>query len=103
MSTYAAKVVLKNVTGVGTSKFAKKDHLASSISNTDELDIDKLKNVQSNLSNLKSKVDKLDVHKLVRVPVDLGKLSCVIKMMLKKMYIMLKLKKLKIKYLKLLT
>ena len=73
MSTYAAKVDLKNVTGVGTSKFAKKDHLASSISNTDELDIDKLKNVQSNLSNLKSKVDKLDVHKLVPVAVDLSK------------------------------
>ena len=37
----------------------------------DKLGIDKLKNVRSNLSNLKSKVDKLDVDKLAHVPVDL--------------------------------
>ena len=73
LSTYAAKVDLKNVIGVDTSKFAKKDHLASSKSNIDELDIDKLKNVKTNSSNLKSKVHKLDVHKLVPVAVDLSK------------------------------
>ena len=33
----------------------------------------------SNLSNLKSKIDKLDVDKLVPVPVDLSKLSDVVK------------------------
>ena len=38
-----------------------------------------MKNIQSNLSNVKSKVDKLDVDKLVPVPVDLSKLSDVIK------------------------
>ena len=38
-----------------------------------------MKNVPSNLSNLKSKVDKLDVDKLVLVPVDLSKLSDVVK------------------------
>ena len=38
-----------------------------------------MKNVTSNLSNLKSKVDKLDVDKLVLVPVDLSKLSDVVK------------------------
>ena len=32
-----------------------------------------------NLSNLKSKVDKLDVGKLVHIPVDLTKLSYVVK------------------------
>ena len=48
-------------------------------SNVDKLDIDKLKNVPTNLSNLKSKVDKLDVDKLVPVPVDLSKLSNVVK------------------------
>ena len=37
------------------------------------------KNVPSNLSNLKSKLDKLDVHKLVPIPVDLSKLSDVVK------------------------
>ena len=37
--------------------------------------MDKLKNVPTNLSNLKSKVDILDVDKLLLVPVDLSKLS----------------------------
>ena len=41
------------------------------------LDIDKLKNVLTNLSNLKNKVDKLDIDKLVAVTVDLSKLSFV--------------------------
>ena len=45
----------------------------------DKLDIDQLKNVLTNLSNLKSKVDKLDVDKLVPVSVDLSKLSDVAK------------------------
>ena len=40
-----------------------------------KLDIDKLKNLPSNLSSSKSKVDKLNVDKLVHVPVDLSKLS----------------------------
>ena len=38
-----------------------------------------MKNVPSNLSNSKSKVDQLDVHKLVPFPVDLSKLSDVVK------------------------
>ena len=45
----------------------------------DKLDTDKLKDVPSNLNNLKSKVDKLDVDKLVPAPVDLSKLSDVVK------------------------
>ena len=49
-----------------------------------KLDIDKLRNVFTNLSNLKSKVDKLDVDKFVPVPVDLSKLSNVVKMILLK-------------------
>ena len=53
----------------------------------------------TNLNNLKGKVDKLDVHKLVLIPVDLSKLSDAVKiMLLKKMYIMLRSKSLKIKY-----
>ena len=39
------------------------------------MDIDKLKNVPSNLNNLKSKVDKLDIDKLLPVHVDFSKLS----------------------------
>ena len=38
-----------------------------------------MKNVPTNLSNLKSKLDKLDVDKLVPAPVDLSKLSDVVK------------------------
>ena len=38
-----------------------------------------MKTLSTNLSNLKSKVDKLDVDKLVPVPVDLSKLSDVVK------------------------
>ena len=57
MSNYATKADWKNATGVDTSKFAKKVDLGSLKSNLDKLDIDKLKNVPSNLSNLKSKLD----------------------------------------------
>ena len=38
-----------------------------------------MKNVPTNLSNLKNKVDKLDADKLVPVPVDLSKLRDVVK------------------------
>ena len=43
------------------------------------MDINKLKNLPTNLNNLKSKVDKLDVDKLVPVPVDFRKLNDVVK------------------------
>ena len=56
----------------------KKVDLANLRSNVDKLDVDKLKNVASNLSNLKSKVDKLDVDKLGPALVDLSKLSDVV-------------------------
>ena len=74
------KADLKNATPVAKfAKFAKKIDLPNLKCNVDKLDIDKLKNVATNLSNLKSKVDKLDVDKLVPVPVDLSKLSYVVK------------------------
>ena len=63
---------LENATVVDTSKFAKKVDLAHLKSNEDKLDIDKFKNVATNLSNLKSKVDNLDFDKLIPVPVDLS-------------------------------
>ena len=44
-----------------------------------DIDIDKFKNVPTNLSNLKSKIDKLDVDKLVTVPVELSEPSDVVK------------------------
>ena len=52
-----------------------------------------MKNVATNFSDLKSKVDELDADKLIPVPVDLNTVSDV----LKKTYIMLRSKILKIK------
>ena len=57
LSNYATKTDLKNVTHVDTSSFALKTNLAS----------------------LKTEVDKLDIEKLVPLPVDLSKLSDVVK------------------------
>ena len=62
LSNYAAKTDLKNVTHVDTSSFALKTNLAS----------------------LKTEVDKLDIDKLAPVPVDLSKLSDVVKNVVKK-------------------
>ena len=59
LSNYATKADLKNATGVDTSKSAKMVYLSNLKSDIDKLDTDKLKNVPSNLSNLKSKEDKV--------------------------------------------
>ena len=89
LSNYATKADLKTAAGFNTSDFAKKTDLANLKSDVDKLDIDKLRNIQSNLGNLKSKVDKLDIDKLVRVPVDVSKLSDVVKtILLKRLNIM---------------
>ena len=79
MSSHAAKRGLKNEAGIDLSSFAKKVDLANLNSYVDKLDIDKLKNLPTNLNNLKNKADKLDVDKLVPVPVDLSKLTDVVK------------------------
>ena len=73
LSNYATKVDLKNTTWIHTSSFAKKVDLASLKSNVNKSDIDKVKDVWTNLSNWKSKVDKLDVDKLLPITVDLSK------------------------------
>ena len=57
LSNYATKTDIKNISHVDTSSFALK----------------------TNLANLKTEVDKLDIDKLVPVPVDLSKLSDVVK------------------------
>ena len=57
LSNYAIKTDLKNVTHVDTSRFA----------------------LTTNLANLKTEIDKLDIDKLAPVPVDLSKLSDVVK------------------------
>ena len=57
LSNYVAKTDLKNITHVDTSSFALKTNSAS----------------------LKTKVDKLDIDKSAPVPVDLSKLSDVVK------------------------
>ena len=57
LSNYATKTDLKNISHVDTSSFALK----------------------TNLTNLKTEVDKLDIDKLVPIPVDLSKLSDLVK------------------------
>ena len=49
------KADLKNTTGADTSKFAEKVDLANLKSDVNKLEIDKLKNVPTNFSNLKSR------------------------------------------------
>ena len=51
-------------------------------SEVDKLDNDKLENVATTSMNLKNEEDKLDVDKLVLAPVDLSKITDVIKMIL---------------------
>ena len=63
LSIYATKTDLKNAAGVYTSKTDEKIDLVNLKSDVDKLDVDKLKNVPTNLSNLKTKVDKLDADK----------------------------------------
>ena len=57
LSNYATKTNIKNITHVDTSNFGSK----------------------TNLANLKTEVNKLDIGKLKTVPVDLSKLSNVVK------------------------
>ena len=57
LSNYATKTDVKNVTHVDTSRFALKTNLAS----------------------LETEVDELDIDKLLPVPIDLSKLSDVVK------------------------
>ena len=57
LSNYATKADIKNITHVESSSFALK----------------------TNLVNLKTEFDKLDIDKLAQVPVDLSKLSDVVK------------------------
>ena len=57
LSSYATKTDIRNISHVDTSSFALK----------------------TNFESLKTKVDKLDIDKLVPVPVDLNKLSDVVK------------------------
>ena len=57
LSNYATKADIKNISHIDTSNFVLK----------------------TSLSNLKTEVDKLDIDKLVPVPVDLSKISDVVK------------------------
>ena len=57
LSNYSTKTEVKDISHVDTSSFALK----------------------TNLANSKTEVDKLDIDKLVPIPVDLSKLSDVVK------------------------
>ena len=62
LSNYATKADSKNISHIDTSSFTLK----------------------TNLANLKTEVDKLNFDKLLPAPVDLSKLSDVVKMMCQK-------------------
>ena len=57
LSNYATKADLKNATGIDTTKLTGKSDLVS----------------------LKAEIDKLDIDKLISVPVDISKLSDIVK------------------------
>ena len=63
MSNYATKADSKKGKGIDTSSFAKKVDLANLKSDVGKVDIGKLKNIPTNVNNLKSKVEKLGVDK----------------------------------------
>ena len=79
MPIYATKSALKSASGVDTWNFSGKAYLARLQSDVHELDIEKLKNVLSDLDSLKSKVDKLDADRLLPVPTDLRMPSYLVK------------------------
>ena len=54
-SNYVTKADLKSTTGIDISKLAPKSDLVSLKAEVEKLDIDKLKNVPTNFSNLKSR------------------------------------------------
>ena len=62
LSNYATKKDFKNAAGIDTSKIAKIVDLANLIFDVDKFDVDKLKNVPTDLINLEKKVDKLDTN-----------------------------------------
>ena len=80
LSNYASKADIKNISHVYTWSFALKSDLAGGLkTEVDKLDIDKLRSLPNNLSNLKSKVAKSDIDKVVPVSVELSKLSNAVK------------------------
>ena len=56
LPNYATKTDLKSETDVDASSFAKKSDLTNLKSNVDKLNFDKLKNIPTNLNDLKSKM-----------------------------------------------
>ena len=69
----------QNATGADALSSAKKTDLLSLKSHGDKLNVDQLKTISDDLSNLKSNAGKSDNVKLTPVLVDLNKLSNVVK------------------------
>ena len=61
------KQILKNVTGIDTSKLAAKSDLASLKTEVDKIDVDKLKTVSVDLSKLSNVVNNDVVKKLFMI------------------------------------
>ena len=56
LSNYATKTDIKSISHIDTSSFPLKSNLTSIQTEVDKLDINKLKSLPNDLSNLKSKV-----------------------------------------------
>ena len=65
LSNYATKTDLKNVSHVDVSSFALKSNLASLKTELDKIDVDKLKIVPVDLARLSNVVKKTEYNKLV--------------------------------------
>ena len=78
LSNYEAKKELDQATSVDASDLAAKKDLFVMKDEVEKLGISKLVNFSRNLSNLKTKVDDLDVDKLKAVPSNLKKISDVV-------------------------
>ena len=78
LSNYETKKELDQATSVDASDLAAKKDLFVMKDEVEKLGISKLVNFSRNLSNLKTKVDDLDVDKLKAVPSNLKKISDVV-------------------------
>ena len=78
LSNYEAKKELDQATSVDASDLAAKKDLFVMKDEVEKLGISKLVNFSRSLSNLKTKVDDLDVDKLKAVPSNLKKISDVV-------------------------
>ena len=73
------KKELNDVTGIGASNLAAKRDFINLKADIDKININELADVSTDLNNLETKVEDLDISKFKTVPIDLKKLSDVLR------------------------